>query len=461
MSGPNLRSSRRSNTKKTEINREWPPKRLRSDAQYSIVRTSSATKVELGLSSEFQPNPLITKYTFLTSDTKFSALRSKLTVISLFAGATLTGLAQIVTDQNMSKDLNPYSDLPARNFWSPAVGKREVLEIDELWVPKWPVKPTDKVVTFGSCFAQHFGRALLERGYDWTNMEAPPIGLGDVGVEKFNYNVFSARTGNIYTTNILRQWCEWATGLSVPPDEIWESKERFYDPFRPAIEPDGFETAQELRDSRDLTIEAFGNAMRNAELFVFTLGLTESWRSADHAYEYAICPGTVAGEFDARKHVFVNETYPNILKSLEAALAIMQRVNPALRILLTVSPVPLTATATDDHVLVATTYSKSVLRAVAGDVATKFDTVDYFPSYEIITAPPFGGRFFAENKRSVLNEGVAHVMTQFFKGQVGKYGSLHSQPRTVELVTHGEKTERAHDNLVCEESLLAAFGPRV
>jgi len=361
----------------------------------------------------------------------------------------------------MSEHGTPYSTLPSRNFWSPAVGKRNSLDIDDLWVPKWQVRTSDKVVTFGSCFAQHFGRALLERGYAWTNMEPAPDGLGDSGIAKFNYNVFSARTGNIYTANILRQWCEWATGRSTPPDEIWEAGGRFYDPFRPAIEPDGFESEQELRESRSLAIEAFGEAIRNADIFVFTLGLTESWRNADDGYEYAICPGTAAGQFDPIRHVFVNETYPSILKSVEDALSIMHEVNPGLRILLTVSPVPLTATATANHVLVATTYSKSVLRALAGDIAAKFDLVDYFPSYEIITAPPYQGQFFAENKRSVLNEGVAHVMAQFFRGQVGKYGLVESIPEATKPAARARRElDKAADDLVCEEAILSAFAPR-
>lgn len=49
--------------------------------------------------------------------------------------------------------MTPYSNLPERNFWSPAVGKRQAMDIDALWVPKWPVTPRTKVVTFGSCFA--------------------------------------------------------------------------------------------------------------------------------------------------------------------------------------------------------------------------------------------------------------------------------------------------------------------
>jgi hypothetical protein len=336
------------------------------------------------------------------------------------------------------------------------------MQIDELWVPKWQVAPQDKVVTFGSCFAQHFGRALLERGYGWTNMEPPPEGLGEEGIDKFNYRVFSARTGNIYTANILRQWCAWATGRATPPDEVWQAEGRFYDPFRPAIEPDGFDSAEEMRESRDLAIAAFGAALRQADVFVFTLGLTESWRSAEGDCEYAICPGTAAGEFDPERHHFVNETYPAIRTALEEALAMMAEVNPGLRVLLTVSPVPLTATATDGHVLVATTYSKSVLRAVAGDVAGGQAQVDYFPSYEIITAPPFGGRFFAPNKRSVLAEGVAHVMAQFFAGQAGKYGA--ALPEAAEVAPRLRRRTgagRAEEDLVCEEAMLAAFGPRV
>ena len=74
-------------------------------------------------------------------------------------------------------------------------------------------------------------------------------------------------------------------------------------------------------------------------------------------------------------------------------------------ILLTVSPVPLTATASGSHVLVSSTYSKSVLRAVAGDLCSECKHIDYFPSYEIITNPRLHSSAFANNLRSV-REGV-------------------------------------------------------
>jgi hypothetical protein len=68
------------------------------------------------------------------------------------------------------------------------------------------------------------------------------------------------------------------------------------------------------------------------------------------------------------------------------------------------------ATATDHHVLVATTYSKSVLRVAAGEVAASLAGVTYFPAYELVTGPQAPGDYYAEDKRDVTPEGVAAVM---------------------------------------------------
>jgi hypothetical protein len=91
----------------------------------------------------------------------------------------------------------------------------------------------------------------------------------------------------------------------------------------------------------------------------------------------------------------------------------MQDINPGARILLTVSPVPLTATYTDEHVLIATTHSKAILRAAAGVVTSKYEHVYYFPAYEIITGNFNRGRYFDDNLRTIAPEGVAHVMRVF------------------------------------------------
>jgi hypothetical protein len=160
-----------------------------------------------------------------------------------------------------------------------------------------------------------------------------------------------------------------------------------------------------------------------------------------------MCPGTVAGEFDERRHKFVNQTFAMVAENLSASMAMMREFNPDLRFVLTVSPVPLTATYSGRHVLVATMYSKSVLRAAAGQLAENNAFVDYFPSYEIFNSPVFRGAFFEPNQRNAAARGVAFAMEHFF-GALARFGPL---PERAAPAGGGKMDER------CDEELLDAF----
>jgi len=154
------------------------------------------------------------------------------------------------------------------------------------------------------------------------------------------------------------------------------------------------------------------------DIFVFTLGLTETWISTLDGAAFPVCPGTVAGEFDPARHTYVNFSVSDVASDLELFVSSLRQVNPTAKLILTVSPVPLAATAEDRSVLASTTYSKSVLRCAA-EQASRLDGVDYFPSFEIITGPQARGRFFAKDLRSVTEEGVAQVMNLFFAHVTG------------------------------------------
>jgi len=346
--------------------------------------------------------------------------------------------------------MNPYEDLPQKAFWKLAVANKSMFDISELWDPKFHIEPKQKIVTFGSCFAQHIGQALKNQGFMWFSTERPPFGLSEKNCKKYNYNIFSSRTGNIYTTTLLKQWTEWALGTKAPPYEIWENDERYYDPFRPSIEPNGFASPEEARNSLNQTIRSFRESIEIAQYFVFTLGLTESWHNTENNYEYPICPGTIAGDFDAQKHKFVNQQYGQIILALEQSMEMMRSINPNLKFIFTVSPVPLTATNTRQHVAVATMASKSTLRAVTNQLATNNTYVDYFPSYEIINSPMFKGVFFEPNQRNVSLYGVNFVMSNFFKCLADKFGS-HGSPDEAQVAI----SEKADE--VCEEEILEAF----
>jgi hypothetical protein len=357
---------------------------------------------------------------------------------------------------------HPYSDLAAERFWRTGVADLDPLAISKLWIPKFRIRPRSKIVTAGSCFAQHFSRALVARGYGWQDFEPGPIGLDPEVAKTFNYGVFSFRTGNIYTPKMLLQWLSWAFGDLPEPDEIWQDGARFFDPYRPAIEPNGFASADEVFASRAVTLAAIRAAVRQSHVFVFTMGLTESWANAHTGVEYAVCPGTIAGHFDAAQDVFVNHRYAGLLADLQAAVAILRRENPQISVLLTVSPVPLTATASEAHVLLATSHSKSLLRAVASEASDWGDYIDYFPSYEMITSPVYRGMFFAPNLRSVLPHGVDHVMDRFFRDQAARFARDASDVSTpaapAPAADHHEPDEAAE--LACEEAILHAFAPQ-
>lgn len=353
---------------------------------------------------------------------------------------------------------NPYSNLPEKAFWKTAVASRNPFEVEDIWTPKFPITRQDKVVTFGSCFAQHIGRSLRERGYSWHITEPPPNGLSEAGMKEFNYNIFSCRTGNIYTTSLLRQWMEWAFGDRPVPDEYWTKGDRIYDPFRPRVEPDGFASVEEMRSSRDVTIAAFRRAVTECRYFVFTLGLTESWFNKAGEYEYPMCPGTAAGTFDPDAHVFVNQGAGYIHKNLSWVIDRLVEVNPKVRVILTVSPVPLTATNSGNHVVVATMESKSTLRTVAGWLSSR-GRIDYFPSYELVNAPSFRGSLFEPNMRNVSAFGVRHVMNTFFTRLHKRFGNQPARA-AAEKPRVAPPTRAEQFNEVCEEQLLEAFGAR-
>lgn len=271
------------------------------------------------------------------------------------------------------------------------------------------------------------------------------------------HGVFSFRTGNIYSAALLRQWVFWALGLADPPATVWAEADRWVDPFRPAIPAAGYDSADAVLQARAHTLQALRESLAATDMLVFTLGLTEAWVDTDGSV-YPMCPGTVRGRFDAARHHFVNFDVAQVQQHLGEAFDALRRFNPTLRFLLTVSPVPLTATASGRHVLVATMQSKSVLRAAAAGLQAQRDDVDYFPSYELIAGSPSRGQWFDDNLRTVRPEGVAHVMRHFAQG-LGE--DVAADPRPAPARAGGPTLPPGSgDETVCEAVLLSSWAQR-
>jgi hypothetical protein len=309
---------------------------------------------------------------------------------------------------------NPYADAPGYRRWRQAVAQTPASDVDPVIKLPFTIAPADRIVSAGSCFAQHIARHLLQNGFNYLITEtAHPILSAEVA-ESFGYGLYSARYGNIYTARQLLQLFQRVYGRYCPRDDVWEDNGRYYDPYRPAIQPGGFATLQEFELDRRQHFAAVRAAFETMDVFVFTLGLTECWVSVEDGAVYPMCPGTIAGRFDPARHAFVNLSVAEVAADMRAFVTEIRTINPNLKVVVTVSPVPLAATAEDRHVLVSTTYSKSVLR-VAAEQICEMPNVTYFPSYEIVTGSFSRGRYFGDDLRAVTEDGVDHVMRLFFR----------------------------------------------
>ena len=351
------------------------------------------------------------------------------------------------TTQSPPDHTHPYRGLDSANFWNETVSSRNCLEIDNWYRRKFSISGLS-ISSAGSCFAQHIGRALRQNGYEYVDVEPAPNFLRSESHHDYGYGIYSARFGNIYTSRQLLQLLQRSLGLFEPTDSIWEKDSGYVDALRPTIEPEPLERPEEILDSRKSHLDAVERMFKLSNVFVFTMGLTETWVSDDDGTAYPVAPGVSGGKFDPARYSFKNLTYPEVLADMEEFIRLVRGINPTLKIILTVSPVPLMATATADNVVVASSYSKSVLRSVAGYLKDEYEFVDYFPSYEIVGSHIMRGQFFNPDGRTVSLYGVSHVMKQFFLEHVPPGIDVDEKPETTDP-----------DDVVCDEELLNEFGP--
>ncbi|WP_417248206.1 GSCFA domain-containing protein [Celeribacter sp.] len=344
---------------------------------------------------------------------------------------------------------SPYDSLPDSAFWRTGVVGGDPARPSGLYVPKFPVTRKTGIMTAGSCFAQHVHRNLRDRDWSVIDTETPIGTFPDATLARFGYGMYSARYGNIYTVRQLVQLLGEAFGHANPSDLIWTRDGRYFDAQRPNVEPDGLENAAHVEEARAAHLKAVTRAVEQADLFVFTLGLTEAWMHAPSGTVYPTAPGTIAGKYDSDIHRFHNFSYDEIMADLARARDLLQTVKPSIKMLLTVSPVPLTATATGGHVLAASTYSKAVLRAAAGAFSAAHEDVDYFPSFEVIINPAARSAFYKPNLRSVDEAGVAAAMHLFFAAHDPDHADVALAPRA-------PVDDVEEDDVVCEEVLIEA-----
>lgn len=274
---------------------------------------------------------------------------------------------------------------------------------------RFKMRRSDKVFAIGSCFARGVENALSGQHIDVlsrsTEFDSFPAVRNELKLGFTNkYNAFS-----IYNE------LSWALDPSAqfPRHTLVEvGNGLFYDPHtNPALQLAGWEETLKRR----AIMHSVTRLISNCRIVIITLGLAEVWFDAVAQTTINTTPVPEAFQYHPNRYQFRVTTVAENFTALESIHALLMKYgHPDTQVIVTVSPVPLMATFSNQDVVVANTYSKSALRAVAQEWAAAHGNVHYFPSYEIVQNSERAATWL-EDLRHVRGEVVRHIMGIFLQ----------------------------------------------
>ena len=160
----------------------------------------------------------------------------------------------------------------------------------------------------------------------------------------------------------------------------------------------------------DSVLSKLNDSLKNADVVIITLGLIETWINKVKNFAWH----SLHGDALTKKSIddlayFKQLNFEEVTNYIQKIINIINNIGNK-KIIFTVSPIPLNFTFTNNDIVIANKYSKSVLRsAIDGFIDNK--NVFYFPSFEIIQDCVGWPNSFKDDKR--------HVKIEVFKDFIG------------------------------------------
>lgn len=204
-----------------------------------------------------------------------------------------------------------------------------------------------KFFTMGSCFAANISRALKNSGYSCDHL----------GI-----------TEHINTTYANRFFAEW---LKQEGDNSFlnaELNKKFED-----------------LTQGNFTPESTVKAISQADCFILTLGVAPAFFVRGSG-EFVMPKSTqITATSLSEKFYFRTTSVSENLENIKILIEKIRQISPSIKIILTVSPVPLTASFEFDSCVAADCVSKSIMRVTAHEIITNsgIKNIHYWPSFEI------------------------------------------------------------------------------
>ena len=225
------------------------------------------------------------------------------------------------------------------------------------WLPAEPlISPATRVVAIGSCFARYFILWLAEHGFNKSMPQSP-------------YNALLRFGSQLESPASVAQQFRWAFGELDDKAVVWIDKNK-----------EVFEASEERRQLVRDTLLA-------TDVLILTLGLSEVWY--DRVTGEPLWRALPVDQFDPERHVFRVETMAQTLQWLEMIERLRARHVPDMKIIFTVSPVPLGLTFRPVSAVTANSASKAIVRAALDEFLRNHQEevgrrLFYFPSYELV-----------------------------------------------------------------------------
>jgi hypothetical protein len=197
--------------------------------------------------------------------------------------------------------------------------------------------------TMGSCFARNLAKSLRDRGYEAFHMEISEY---------------------INTTFANKVFVDWLSGAEIDPAIRDRIAELLPQPW-----------------SKENTLEI----IRTSRVFILTLGVAPAFFDRSTGDFVLPRPSALNSRVLAEKYQFrttsVKENVDNVLYLIN----FIRSVSPDIKIVVTVSPVPLVASFEFESAVQADCLSKSTMRLVAHEVVnnSSLENILYWPSFEV------------------------------------------------------------------------------
>ena len=232
----------------------------------------------------------------------------------------------------------------------------------------------------GSCFAENMGMKLMENRFA---VDCNPCGI-------------------VYNPESVAQVLERLMDERVvTPDElIWHEGKWMSWGHHGSFSASEREVCLEKMNAR---IYRGAEQLRRADVLLITFGTSWVYRHLQSGCVVANCH-----RFPERDFERFRLSVPEIVGLYERLLGQLERINPGVRVLFTVSPIRHWKDGAHGNQL-----SKSVLLLAIDELVKRRKRVYYFPSYEIVLDELRDYRFYAEDMLHVSGQAVDYIWSRF------------------------------------------------